>query len=408
MSMQPKICISGSVGYSSNCGGQAWLYVDLALGFQALGYEVVFLTEWGEDTETSAEEFGRIVGQRLSSMGLNCTVGLRSSSSGLLARAPRKEYLLLEEFAAETELYLNMGYLSEPEVVSAFATSVYLDTDPGVFQLWLEEGAIDVAEHDVYLTISPTIAAGNSKVPNCGIDWQFVPPAVSPEAWRRPRNGEEEGTVYTTVSNWWGADEWIEWEGRVYSNEKRTAFLRYIDLPRRSKVPLELALTLGPWETDRRQRQLLEERGWRVKPLPPPDARSMEWTPNAYRSYVRSSRGEWSCAKPLYRELRTGVIFNRTLHYLASGLPAIVEDTGPVPLLEGWDRGLLRFKSIEEAHDCIDRAEAAYDVHREAARELVRSHFDAREVARTILEVVRRQGREMMDGPEQPLKSEGA
>jgi hypothetical protein len=36
---------------------------------------------------------------------------------------------------------------------------------------------------------------------------------------------------FTTVSNWWGRDEWLELDGEAFSNEKRTAFLRFLELP---------------------------------------------------------------------------------------------------------------------------------------------------------------------------------
>lgn len=383
--MKKSVCISGSVGYSSNCGGQAWLYVDLALGLRSLGHETVFLCTWNPaDTTLSPEEYAGVVSLRLAEVGLTCPLAMYPARGADLPRAREGEYMLVDEIAGEMDLYLNVGYMSDPDLVKAFARTAYFDTDPGMFQIWVEQGSIELPPHDIYLTCSPRVGCGDSRIPTCDVEWHFVPEPVSLEAWERlppPQDG-----AYTTVSNWWG-DEWIELDGELHDNQKRAAFLSYLDLPAGLDVPIELALTLGPGEADRRERLRLEEHGWRVRALPPPEARTVEWTPATYRSYVQASRGEWSPVKPMYRKLKTGLVFNRTLHYLASGRPAVVEDSGPHPFLDGSEEGLLRFRTVEESRACLRAVEAAYEDHCAAARALVEAHFDARIVGRRILEL---------------------
>jgi len=373
------------VGYSSNCGGQAWLYVDLALGFRSLGHDTVFLCTWNPgDTPMSPEEYADVVSLRLAEVGLTGPVAMYPVRGADLREARNGEYLLVDEVAGETDLYLNAGYMSDPELVSAFTRTAYFDTDPGVFQLWVLQGSIEFPAHDVYLTSSPAVGRADSRIPTCGLEWHFVPEPVSLDAWHclPPMSGGP----FTTVSNWWG-DEWVELDGKLYDNQKRAAFLRYVDVPRDLGIPIELALTLGAGGADLRDRRRLEARGWRVRALPSPEARTAEWTPATYRSYVQASRGEWSPVKPLYRELQAGLVFNRTLHYLASGRPAVVEDTGPNPLLDGRKAGLLRFKTVEGARACLRAVEESYEEHCEAARALVEAHFDARSVGRRILEL---------------------
>ena len=361
------------------------MYVDLALGFRSLGHDTVFLCTWNPaDTSMSPEAYADVVSLRLAEVGLTGPLAMYPVRGANLRRARDGEYLLVEEVAGETDLYLNAGYMSDPELVSAFARSAYFDTDPGMFQIWVEQGSMELPAHDIYLTCSPAVGRGDLRIPTCGVEWHFVPEPVSLDAWERlppPRDG-----VYTTVSNWWG-DEWIELDGQLRDNQKRAAFLRYVDVPRGLDIPIELALTLGSGEADCQDRRQLEEHGWRVRALPPPEARTIEWTPATYRSYVQASRGEWSPVKPVYRELQTGLVFNRTLHYLASGRPAVVEDSGPHPFLDGWDGGLLRFRTVEEARARLRAAEASYAEHCEAARALVEAHFDARLVGRRILEL---------------------
>jgi hypothetical protein len=47
----------------------------------------------------------------------------------------------------------------------------------------------------------------------------------------------------------------------------------------------------------------------------------------SYQAYIRGSRAEFGCAKPVYTDLRTGW-FSERASYLASARPVVVEDTG--------------------------------------------------------------------------------
>ena len=58
------------------------------------------------------------------------------------------------------------------------------------------------------------------------------------------------------------------------------------------------------------------------------DAQSVSGSPNDYRSYVEGSRGEFSVAKNTYVATHCGWFSCRTACYLASGRPALVQDTG--------------------------------------------------------------------------------
>jgi len=51
--------------------------------------------------------------------------------------------------------------------------------------------------------------------------------------------------------------------------------------------------------------------------------------PDEIQSYIQGSKGEFSAAKPLCIRLRNAWISDRSICYLASGKPVIVEDTGP-------------------------------------------------------------------------------
>src|SRR5439155_11310352 len=108
-------------------------------------------------------------------------------------------------------------------------------------------------------------------------------------------------------------------------------------------------------------------------------------TPEAHRAYVQQSRGEFGCMKRGYILLGTAWTSERTLNYLASGKPAIVQYTGRSRFLPDAE-GLFRFRSVDEAAAMLEAAESEYERHCRAARTLTEEHFDARKVVARVLE----------------------
>ena len=124
----------------------------------------------------------------------------------------------------------------------------------------------------------------------------------------------------------------------------------------------------------------MEPRGWRLR-----EAWDVSATPQQYRSYVQGSRGEFSCAKLAYVKLETAWVSDRTLCYLASGKPAVVQHTGSSRFLPDAE-GLFRFRNVEEAARAFAAVEAHYERHCRLARALAEEHFDARRVVARVLE----------------------
>jgi hypothetical protein len=164
-----------------------------------------------------------------------------------------------------------------------------------------------------------------------------------------------------------------------FDNNKRAAFLDFVELPRRTSVSLELALNYDPQsDCDNADRELLVEKGWRVR-----HSSEVGSTPDAYRKYIQSSSGEFSCAKASCMKFQNAWISDRTLCYLATGRPAVVQYTGPSSILPNG-RGLFRFSTLDEAAAALEEVRGNYKVHAKAARELAEI-FDARKVADAIL-----------------------
>ena len=79
-------------------------------------------------------------------------------------------------------------------------------------------------------------------------------------------------------------------------------------------------------------------------------------------------------------------ISDRTVCYLASAKPAVVEHTGPSRFLPERE-GLLRFRDIDEAVAAIEVVESDYEHQCRLARELAEEHFDGEKVLGRVLEV---------------------
>ena len=142
-------------------------------------------------------------------------------------------------------------------------------------------------------------------------------------------------TPFTSVTQW-------TWEDRVLSVGKRAAYLAYLDLPRLVGRPLELAVNLHPRDHTG-DRGLLRGAGWRL--IHP---HRVAGTVSGYQRYLRRSRAEFGCPKPIHRELRTGWFSDRSACYLASSRPVLIEDTGLSDHLPTGE-GLLIFRDKAEA-----------------------------------------------------------
>ena len=113
--------------------------------------------------------------------------------------------------------------------------------------------------------------------------------------------------------------------------------------------------------------------------------RAVAADPDAFRQYVQNSAAEFSPAQGIYVETNSGWFSDRTVRYLASGKPALVQDTGWAAHLPSGD-GLLAFTTPEEALAGIDRINSDYPAHARRAAEIAREHFDATRVLPALLD----------------------
>jgi len=373
MSLTVCVAPTNTMAYP-NGGGHLWVYLHWALALRALGCRVIWLEVL--DPEKPQEATQRNVAalrERLDRFGLAESLAL-FAPDGTPLRPDLPAGVLDLEAAAEADLLLNLWHSLPAAVVRRFRRSALIDTDPGLLQVWMTLGTVHVAPHDLYFTIGETVGTPAARFPDCGLRWLYTPPPVFLPEW--PVIPPDGAAPYTTVAHWWGGD--FEFNGVTYCNEKRVAFLEYVDLPTRTSVQLELAACLA--EYHEKYRRLMEPKGWRLR-----EAWHVSSTPDDYRAYVQRSRGEFSCAKPSTVALETAWVSDRTLCYLASGRPAVVQHTGPSRLLPDAE-GLFRFRGVDEAARALAAAESDYGRHCRLARALAEEHFDARRVVGRVLE----------------------
>jgi hypothetical protein len=81
--------------------------------------------------------------------------------------------------------------------------------------------------------------------------------------------------------------------------------------------------------------------------------------------------------------LQNGWISDRSLCYLASGKPVVMQDTGPSSYLPSGV-GVFRFSTPTEAAEALAAVNAEYERHCRTARQMAETYFDARQTAESI------------------------
>jgi hypothetical protein len=308
--------------------------------------------------------------------GLWPEAALLTRGSGSSVGLTRDELL---ERAAESELVVNIsGHLRDPEILAGARRRVFVDLDPGYTQVWhaqgLDGGRLEA--HDDHLTVGTRIGTADCPIPSAGIDWRPVRQPVVLDDWP-VTDGDPERL--TTVASWRGPLGTIDIDGSPRGG-KVHEFRRFAGLPRLVGQRCEVALDIDP--ADEADRRALLAQGWQL--VAPEDVAR---TPDAFRAYVQASGAELSVAQGVYVAGRTGWFSDRTVRYLASGKPALVQDTGLDDCLRTGE-GLLPFSTLDEA--AAGAAELASDParHARAARAIAEEHFESSRALSGLLETV--------------------
>ena len=367
--MAPSVWIAAdTLGYPTGAG-HLWQFLNWALGLRSIGCQVTWMEPFRPELAGNVAPLRRHLAEH--GLGRLCLF----DAGGLDADGPG---LVSVEEAADADLLLNLAYNLPRPLFDRFGTTALLDTDPGMSQTWFAHGDIELVPHDVYLTIGEGIATGRSPVPDCGVRWLYAPPCVATDHWL-PAAPQGAG-AYTTITHWWGDSSFVMPGGEVIDNTKRSSFLPYLPVAEQAGVTIEVAVAADDLEADA---AALDAAAWRVA-----DPLGVAGTPEVYRAYIERSRGEFSCAKPAYVALDTGWISDRSVCYLASGRPVLLQSTGPCRLLdEAEGQGVFRFSDPRQAVAALEAVEADHARQCELARRLAERAFAAERSATRLLEV---------------------
>lgn len=354
-------------------GGVTWCSLMYLLGLRALGHEVFYIEDTGEcvydpveNTRAVEPTYGtNYIQAALAPYGL----GERWSFVNYDGSYHGRSAADVKRYAADCDLFINLsgGSWFWRDEYARIPRKVFVDSDPAFTQLAIAKAEPWYVEFfrqfDRLFTFGANIGTPACPVPVGEFTWHKTWQPITLGNWTPAMAPRDR---FTTVMTWQ-----IESFTDVGGN-KDQEFVKFIDLPKRTAQPFELAIN-GP-------QKLLREYGWETV-----DAMRVSRTPDEYRRFIQSSKAEFGVAKHTYVANRSGWFSDRTECYLASGRPALVQDTGWTAHLP-HDQGLLAFSTIDEAVSGIDAINRDYSRHAAAARAIASEYFDAARVLPKLIE----------------------
>jgi hypothetical protein len=355
-------------------GGHTMFVLQWLVGLERTGRRVVFVDVVDDPAkvgESSLRAFGDVIEKWWRPEQTALIVKPSLDSLYGLDRAQ------LDRAAQQADALITIGIpgTREPiEPLRKIRPRILVEQDPGYTHLWaLSCDPRDLfGEQDCYFTVGGNVGAERCSLPTAGIRWRSTWNPVVMDWWPEAEDARD---CFTTIAGWWGQG-YLEFSGRILG-PKAEEFRKFLDLPQRVGESLEIVLEINPDDPDI---ALLRQCGWQLR-SPASVAR-----PEAYRDYVRTSFGEFSCAKGGYVGTRCGWFSDRSACYLASGRPVILQATGFEDLLP-TGRGLFAVSTVEEAVEAMQAVRRDYRLHSAAAKAIAREHFAAdRVVARLLAE----------------------
>jgi hypothetical protein len=371
------ILVAGALANKPFNGGGVWERMSWAVGLRRLGCDVHFVEQIAPAAlEISANlDWFRSETGRFGFDGRSCLV----ADDGERCEGVSRGRLL--EIAESADLLVNLGgHLTLDLLLRRVRRKVYVDVDPGFTQCWHADSGtpFTVGGHDFYYSIGENIGSPDCPIPTGGLPWRPIRQPVVLADW--PVTSATDPRRFTTVASWRGGFGPVTFGGRTYGL-KVHEFRKVFPLPRRvAGAAFEIALDIHP--ADAKDSAALREHGWRL-----PDPKVVAGTPNAFRRYVQASGAEFSVAQGIYMETNSGWFSDRTVRYLASGKPALVQDTGfgrRLPVGEG----IVPFRTLDEAVTGAERIVRGYDAHGRAARRIAEDYFDSDKVLGRFLQEV--------------------
>jgi hypothetical protein len=366
--------------------GVAWQTLHYLEGLRRLGHDVRYVEDTGEwpfdvERNTITADPGYTVDylQRVMAWG-----GFRDRWVYVAASEARRVYGASESAARQaldaTDVLINLsGATVLRDEHRRVPVRIYLETDPVLPQLELAGGrqwTIEhLAAHTHHFTFGENLGRADCEVPEVSVPYRATRQPVVLDWWQPPAVEDDPTALFTTIASWRQTDKDVEWRGQTLRWSKDERFALVLDLPRRTRARFELALA----SVDDRSLARLTAHGWRVI-----DAIALTKDLLPYREYVGASGAEFTVAKAQNVCLRSGWFSDRSACYLAAGRPVVTEDTAFGHVLP-VGRGLLAFRTLDEAAAAVESVMARYAAHRQAAREIAHEYFAAERVLADLL-----------------------
>ena len=359
-------------------GGHTWHHLQYLIGFKRLGHEVVLFENWG--WENSCFDAGANAMTADPTFGINYMMplleahGLERSwcylaQDGTAHGIPRET---LAQHLRECDVYFNLSNVNWIQECELARRKALVDTDPVFNQIgghgWL---GVPFGTYDARFTYGENVHRPGSDMPTAGVSWLPTRQPVVLDLW--PVTPGDPARPITTVVNWTAFGDKTH-EGKVYGQKDRE-FEPFFTLPNDVARPMEIAVN-GPKPIKDR----LAAGGWAQL-----DPRHVTRDPFTYQQFIAGSKAEFCVAKHGYVVTRSGWFSDRTSAYLAMGRPAVVQDTGFSDFLP-TGKGLLPFRTPEEAKAQVIKLDDDYPAHCRAARAIAEEHFDAQKVLTRMLE----------------------
>lgn len=381
---RPVLVVMGIMARSP-FAGVAWQGLHYLEGFRRLGYDVYYFEDTGDwpydvDLETVTADTSypvNYIGRMLAWCGLSDRFSYRSGVDGQLYGMSTSE---VAEVLEQAEILVNLtGSTLLREDHLQVPVRIYLETDPVLPQIEVAQGrqfTIDqLSLHTHHFTYGENLGTPACPLPLDRFTYQPTRQPVILDWWTSSSEAASDGP-FTTISSWEQTGKDIEWEGETYYWSKHLEFLKVIDLPQRTQVPMALALANAGADA----MTLLASYGWQVS-----DAIELSKDTLPYRDFIQQSRGEFTVAKDQNIRLSSGWFSDRSACYLAAGRPVITQDTGFGQVLP-TGKGLFSWSTLEDSLAALDAIQCDYAGHCQAARDIASSYFAAERVLADLID----------------------
>ena len=376
-----RIIVSGFIG-SFCISGITWHYVQYPVGLQLLGHDVYYVEdtlgvnnyhdpsyEWNDPTPVI-----NYLSKTMDFFGFKDRWAYRDGNTGKCFGLSEEK---INEICSTADVIISVSNsLWFREEYMKIPIRVLIDTDPMFTQVIPDLAQLSLAKFTHHFSFGANIMFDDSKVPTLNFQWKSTVQPICLQYWQNTIMATPPGNkrkVFTTVMNMTPKEKFI------YNNEewgqKDVEFEKIQDLP--EKVPeafFEMVVAGSVNE------YLLSKKGWHLLRKLPEINNSI----HKYSDYIKNSFAEFSVAKETYVKGRTGWFSDRSACYLASGRPAIVQETQWSKYIPSG-KGVLAFTSLEEAAGAVNEVVNNYEDHSKAAKEIAHEYFDSNKVLSDLI-----------------------